>query len=53
MDNDNPPFPTAKKINGKWTVELKTLHDLIVFINTYGSIVMNSTGIEIYDDYRE
>lgn len=44
----------------RWSIEIKSLEDLISFIEKYGGLVVQKTNInendyelEIYDDYRE
>lgn len=63
-NNPNPPCEEASmfykdEFRTRWRMEIKTLEELMDFIDKYGDIVIhqeyenNMRGIEIYDGYRE
>lgn len=41
------------KINGNPEIEINSIEELVEFIKKYDKIIMNSTSIQIYDDYIE
>ena len=48
------PCENAVKINDHWEIEIKTLEDLMGFINTNGPIIFfEQNEIRIYDGYIE
>lgn len=53
-----PPCQEAVlKKKGQWSngyeIEINTLEELMGLISKYGSVVLSSETLEIYDDYRE
>lgn len=36
-----------------WSVEINSLEELRAFTEKYGRVIIEGSGIEIYDDYRE
>lgn len=45
--------PTETKRCGWWTIDIKTLDDLMNFIKFNGEIIMHRDRIRIYDTYCE
>jgi hypothetical protein len=48
-DNDNKKW----RITNTPTIKLKSLAELMVFVEKYGIVVLSQDEISIYDDYRE
>lgn len=49
----SPCEECIKNKENVWTVGINTLEELITFVQKYGTIVLDESHIEIYDDYRE
>ena len=55
VSDDVYDLTSDKIINTHWTIEIKTLEDLLELSLKYGDIIVDAENmaLEIYDDYRE